>query len=341
MAQILLPGRRVPNEEPTAAEMDLYFRSQCVAASKTRLSLTMIFEATSKSYEHVQSTLRKAAQEECNEYIQSKVLPCFPVEDSPTYKDLMKRGLARDRVAVTALVLAADMEKHNVQLTPDEVAQCKRRPALLRNRWQELERDFFKLGDTTTMTPEQQHAFRRTINASRSSDPQADARVGRQTPTLRMTMYTRTRAENALHCHSLVQQAQGNDNALDGLGQSSEVRSEWDQKIDNEIFVQFHFASPDHALLRACMSDDGAVATANDPDVDSQDPNVRRNVYKRRVPAAITYHDNHGNALCYTDTGFQLQGQGDVLWVADAAAVMNALHTSANVDYLWAEKNLW
>ena len=325
--------------------MDLFFRSQCVGASVTRTSLTMIFPAD--AYNQIETILQRLVKEPCNVPVQSPV-PTFDahLNDKATFEDLKKRGLARDRVALTALVVAAEMEKHNVHLTPDEVAACKRRPALLRRRFEEAEASFFERHGELP-NAEDAKAFQRTAAAHGCSDPQFDARIGRQCATLRMSLFTRTRAENMLQCHSYLYQMTGKHNLLDGMGQSAQVRKLWDDNAGNEIFVQFHFASPDHALLQACTSEDGAVATAEDTSLGTA--SKRRNVFKRRVPAAVTYHNKDGSILTWSSTGFNSESTNTVLWVADAAALMNALHASAkpatsdpaNLDYLWAEKNLW
>ena len=82
------------------------------------------------AYNQIETILQRLVKEPCNVPVQSPV-PTFDahLNDKATFEDLKKRGLARDRVALTALVVAAEMEKHNVHLTPDEVAACKRRPA--------------------------------------------------------------------------------------------------------------------------------------------------------------------------------------------------------------------
>ena len=371
MAERLLQGRPLPEKEPTQDEMTLWFRSQCAAASRLRYSVTMIVSAPDpvpyKNAKRVIEDLICPEKSSSNvpELTTSSAIMYFPVPDTtqtaPTttqftqpastgiradplvdareiYEKKLAMGLARDRVAVTALLLAADMDKHNVTLTAAERAECKRRPELIKTRYMEVEESFSD--SLASKDPSTEHQIRRVFNASISKEPFNQGTLGRQTPTLRMTMFTCSRAECMLHCHSDIAAATDFGDLLQGLGQSDEVRKNYDDRIGREIFFQFHFASPDHVLLNVCQSEDGAVDTTDDPKLEGN----KRNIFLRRFPAAVTVHDRDGNPLSFREDGVILGPVApptptkNVLYVTDAAKLMYDLH--AKVDYQWALKNL-
>ena len=360
MAVRLVNPRPLPDEPPSADSMELYFRAACTTASMKRQSVAMAFPMKDQSF--LLTALGKSAKAENGKttVLNADFLPSFvnleedgaSEEQKLSAQYLLKRGLARDRVAATALVVAADMEKHTVTLTPEERAKATRRPALLRQRYAEAEQQLLEAAASPTYSASEANAFKRLAASAVSQDPHIDAsRMGRTCASLRMQILSRTRAENELLCQSWMDQLHGKKPALEGMGQSMQVRADSDAMAGSETFVAFHFASPEHALLVACGSDDGAVALGydasktfpNDAKI-VDDPEFRRNHFKRRTPAAVTWHDAQGRVKQLGDIArFEDQPlRPNLMWVHDAAELINRLHANSKEnDYLWLETSLW
>ena len=353
MADRLVSPRPLPNEPPREEYMELFFRSQCVASAKHRQSLTMAFPITKDEQQRfLTDALRAAVNDPTTTSLRATFLPTFTNLDEEYVEEgahLLKRGLARDRVAVTSLVVAADMEKHTTTLDPEERAKAVRRPALLRNRYAQVERDLLEAARNPVYSAEEANTFKRLNCAAFSKDLQVDAsRLGRLGASVRMPIFTRTRAENELFCQSLVDQANDKKPSFEGLGQSMQIRKLCDDRACNETFVSFHFANPDHSLFAACGSTDGAVAVGydetlrNDDGEQVENAEFQRNHFKRRVPAAVTWHDAQGRVKDLNFSARSSSPTPNLFWVADAARLLNTLHASTREnDYLWMETSLF
>lgn len=349
MAEALVEGRALPRDAPDAKMMELYFRSVCAAAASGRHSLSMAFPTNGSPQDEVVKILRNLCTDETLNSTARADLPAF-LSTGFNDNDLFERGLARDRVAVVGLIVAADMEKHTVDLTPDQLAQVLRRPALLAERHSKVETDLHEQVSLNEprFEPSVGNAMKRLAGLALTKDPQVDASLfGTLASSLRMPLTMTTREEGMIFCQSLWRQQEGKTPQEEGMGVSRQARANADSAVGNERFVTFHFAGPKHSLLVACGSEDGTVSLGNDKEDENGqtilDPEARRNYFKRRTPAAITWHTADGNVREFgVDVAPAQRAKHNVLWVHDAAAVMNQLHASSKEKgYVVLDSRLW
>tara|TARA_Y100000817_G_scaffold308134_1_gene295423 strand:+ start:722 stop:1735 length:1014 start_codon:yes stop_codon:yes gene_type:complete len=305
-----------------------YLRAECAGAAREGVAIALALpqikteESSNKWLEPLRAVVTRACTEVNNRCGTCSVFgngntPLFRPLESKGEVYMKERGLARDRVAMVALLKHTLLTQESVEKTDAERKQVASRAGEMVKNYMQDERRLVQRGEEEAAagrSAEDAKLLQRQQELLQSRLEGADVEsLARGAAHVRMRCEGQTRWEVQLLAAHWAAMREGKESPLRGLQQSYDVQSLCDARAGTEQFVSLVFPPADHALMVAAGGRSGSLAVQGDES-------------KRRVPAFVTVHAADGAPQALVD------GENFVM-VHDAADFWYEFHAK-ELDYL-------